>query len=796
MPNTHLQHLLFPLVGFLAVETFLIAGQADEQPTASAGISFRQDIQPILATHCYACHGFDAKGRQADLRLDDRKSAVSELPSGMMAIVPGKPEKSELLRRIRLAHTDDERMPPGKAKPLTAEQIKKLEQWIKQGATYEKHWSFEPPSKVALPTDTPASHPIDKFIQHELQKRKLKPSPLAEPTTLIRRASLDLTGLPPTVAEVDQFVADWKSDSASAYEKLIERLLASPHFGERWGRWWLDQARYADSNGYSIDSPRSIWKYRDWVIDALNRDLRFDQFTVEQLAGDLLPNASIEQKIATGFHRNTSINQEGGIDPEQFRIDSIFDRVATTGTVWLGLTVGCAQCHTHKFDPIDHREYYQLFAFFNNQDEIDLKVPNPGIDLAAIEKEYQAVKKKLDRWVADHRSGLDDWLKDSANLAKLDPGLKKLAAKPADKRSADDQRRLHLAGPSKFDQDLLALNQQFDKLTTERAQSVNTMILAERAKPRTTTVFIQGDFTRPADQVTPGVLAVLHPFERSKREDSASGSVPTRLDLAHWLIDSQNPLTARVTVNRIWQQLFGRGIVETENDFGLQGSLPSHPQLLDWLAIEFREKQQWSIKQLVRLIVTSHTYKQASTDRADLAQFDVANIFLARQNRLRLDAEVIRDVALSATGKLTSKIGGPPVYPPVPQGALDTGQVKRNWKPSMGPDRFRRGIYTFQYRTTPLPSSNVFDAPDGQLSCTRRMRSNTPLQALTLMNDPAFVELAFAMEQVVKQHGPEHAFRRCVAREPNDRERAVLASLDPLTAARTLLNLDETITRE
>jgi hypothetical protein len=578
----------------------------------------------------------------------------------------------------------------------------------------EVHWAFQPLRRSAVPPTSGGwvRNPIDAFVLTRLSKEGLKPAPEAERVTLLRRLALDLTGLPPTPAEVDAFVNDRRSD---AYERQVGRLLASPHYGERWGRHWLDLARYADSNGYSIDSPRTIWPYRDWVINALNKDMPFDQFTIEQLAGDLLPDATREQQIATGFHRNTLINEEGGIDPEQFRVEAVLDRVNTTASVWLGLTLGCAQCHNHKYDPFRQSEYYQMFAFFNNQDEANLPLGMP------------------------------------------DPN-------PAPKR--------------------------FKK------GGLTTMVLRERATPRQSHVLRGGDFTHPGAKVSPGTPDVLPPLfqkdegGRMKDESEPKGKgwfyssfilppssfQPTRLDLAHWLIRPDQPLTARVIVNRVWGQYFGIGLVETENDFGTRGTPPSHPELLDWLACEFM-RQGWSMKALHRLIVTSATYRQSSRARADLETIDPRNRLLARQARLRLDAEIIRDVALAASRLLDGRVGGPSVHPPQPDGIYKFTQVPRPWKTSTGPDRFRRGLYTFFQRSAPYPALTVFDAPDANSACTRRGRSNTPLQALTLLNDSAFLELARGLAERVLREGPDrdpdrlrYAFRLCLAREPSPAE--------------------------
>jgi len=687
---------LLMLVAMMSLATFALSQKSHSaEPPSAAEVDFQRDVRPILSENCFACHGFDKAAREADLRLDLRRGAIGD-EGGIAAIVPHKPNESELVARI-LSDDPDLLMPPeDSGKQLTSEQTKLLRRWIEQGAPYDAHWAFEPPASKSPPEVPGASHPIDRFVQARLADAGLRQSIKATDETLMRRVSLDLTGLPPTTREIDLFLAAAADNPVSAYRELVECLLASPHYGERWGRWWLDQARYADSNGYSFDAPREIWLYRDWVIHALNDDMPFDTFTIEQLAGDLLPDATESQKIATGFHRNTQINQEGGIDKEQFRIDSVFDRVATTGTVWLGLTIGCAQCHDHKFDPITQVEYYRMFAFLNNQDEPVLKLDGPG------------------KWT--------------------------------------------------------------------------TLVLSERSESRTTNLLVKGDFTRPSIQVTPGTPSILHPF------DNRTGNA-NRLDLAHWITSPENPLTARVIVNRIWQQYFGRGLVEIENDFGYQGASPSHPELLDWLAVEFVQ-HRWSLKEMHRLIVSSHAYQQSSFQRPDLQQKDPENYLLARQQRLRLDAEIVRDVALTASGLLSHQVGGKPVYPPIPDGVMNLGQVYREWKTSVGDDRFRRGIYTFKYRASPPPSLNVFDAPDGFFSCTRRVRSNTPLQALTLMNDPAYVEFAKTLQEIIQRDGISTAFRRCTSRNPTDKELLVLAKLDPFSVARALLNLDETITRE
>jgi mono/diheme cytochrome c family protein len=810
---------------------------------AAEQVDYLRDIKPILAQNCYACHGPDK--HRSGLRLDTAAAVLHGGNSGP-AVIAGQSGESLLVKAVTGAK-DVKAMPP-KEPRLTAQQIALLRTWIDQGAkaplsevaataaNRSKHWAFQKPVRPAEPAVKDPSwvrNPIDRFILARLEREGLTPSPEAGRVTLLRRLSLDLLGLPPTLEEVEAFLHD---DRPDGYERLVDRLLASPHYGERWGRHWLDLARYADSNGYSIDAPRSIWKYRDWVLDALNRDMPFDEFTIEQLAGDLLPSATLDQRIATGFHRNTSINQEGGINVEQFRIESIVDRVNTTGSVFLGLTVGCAQCHDHKFDPLSQREYYQLFAFLNNVDEPTLDLATPEATrqrkqvrarVAALEKErklfdtYSAAAQ--DRW----ESGLTP-----SDRQRLPPAIRAILEIPENGRIEKQKQTLtayyrqldlarHVVGGLGDPLPFLAashaalarfrtsVEKQIAALKKSEPQAVTTMVVQERKQPRTTHVLLGGDFTRPGATVTPSVPAVLPPLQAQGSQ--ATGL--TRLDLARWFVDRDNPLTARVTVNRLWLHHFGIGLVETENDFGTQGTPPSHPELLDWLATEFHARN-WSLKAMHRLIVTSATYRQASRHRPELVAVDARNRLLARQSRLRLEAEVVRDVALAASGLLTPKIGGPSVHPPQPEGIYRFTQVPRDWKADSGPDRFRRGLYTYFWRSAPHPGLIVFDAPDATSACTRRNRSNTPLQALTLLNDEAFFEFAQALAaRVLREAGPDdrerlrHAFRLCLARSPSALEEKRLgellathttASLHDawITMARVLLNLDEFITRE
>lgn len=838
----------------------LVLGWCPQRLAAAAPVDYVQAIKPILKAQCYSCHG--PRMQKGKLRVDTAQLMLKGGRSGP-AFVARKSVESLLIEKIACGK-GPKRMPPPPKNPLTEAQIALIKAWIDQGAAApadelpadpRNHWAFKAPIRLPEPpvrNISWARNPIDRFILARLEKEKIGPASEADRITLIRRLSLDLLGLPPTPAEVDAVVRDASPDW---YERLVDRLLASPHYGERWARIWLDQARYADSNGYTIDSARSIWKYRDWVIDALNCDLPFDQFTIEQLAGDLLANATREQLIATGFHRNTQINEEGGIDREQFRVESIVDRVNTTGTVWLGLTVGCCQCHDHKFDPITTKEYYQLFAFLNNAEEPTLEVPEPGQleqrqkirnEVAALEKLFRqldsSTQDKVENWIG-HLSVADreQLPRDIQALAELPPNgrnRKQNLILQAAYAKVDQSR--HVIGGLGDPTGMMALahahllvarqtlGPRIAALKLSEPKIVSTMIVRERKEPRGTNIHIQGDFTRKGDRVGPGVPEILHPLTH--------GPLPVglnRLDLARWLMDPKNPLTARVAVNRYWQHYFGIGLVETENDFGTEGTPPSHPELLDWLATEFIARK-WSMKAMHRLIVTSATYRQSSKARPELSVIDPRNRILARQSRLRLDAEIIRDNALAVTGLLSRKIGGPSVYPPQPEGVFRFTQVPRDWKPDTGPDRYRRGMYTYFWRSAPFPALTVFDAPDATTTCTRRNRSNTPLQALTLLNDKAYFEFAQSLaERVLKEAKADdaerlrYAFRLCLARSPSDFEEKRLAKLleqqkadfqkspDDMKAivpadakgdikqlaawimvARALLNLDEFITRE
>ncbi len=631
------------------------------------------------------------------------------------------------------------------------------------------HWAFVAPARPPVPPG--ARHPIDAFLRRRLAQEALSPSPMADAVTRIRRVTLDLTGLPPTPAEVDAFVADARPD---AWERLVERLLASPHHGERWARWWLDGARYADSNGYSIDGPRSVWPYRDWVVRALNADLPFDAFTRWQVAGDRIaaadPGLGTDPLVASGFNRNTQINHEGGIDPEQFRIESAIDRVNTTAAVWLGVTMGCAQCHDHKFDPFTQRDYFGLFAYFNSTD-------NDGHGAS----DYAATGPSVPLPSPEELPAMEAWQREFARLR----------TESASATGAEATRlKAELAAHRK-----------------KKPPVAETLVMREATNARPTVIFVKGDFTRPGAPVTAATPESL-PGRR------VAADRPDRRQLADWLVSPANPLTARVLVNRVWQVYFGRGLVETENDFGTMGAPPSHPDLLDWLAVDFRE-HAWSLRHLHRTIVTSAAYQAAATADAGTLARDPRNRWFGRQTRLRLEAEQVRDNALAISGLLDRRIGGPPVFPPQPEGLGAFTQDRREWRASTGGDRVRRALYTQVQRATLHPAMAVFDAPDTFTTCTRRLRSDTPLQALMLLNDPAFHEIAVAFAaRLARTEGTDRdrialGCRRAFGRGPDAHESARLLELLAaersagsgehgawLAVARVLLNLDVTITRE
>ena len=832
-------------IGFLATWSLPAAAQAP--PSAEAVSFFESEIRPILHTHCSQCHNHQR--RTSGLSLATREGLLEGGNRGP-AISLDRPPESLILAALRQSEALS--MPPdGK---LPDAKIDSVERWIEFGAPWpeasqappigsgQAHWSFQAiarpePPRVSQPTWV--RNPLDSFVLARLEEAGLKPSAEASAATLVRRVHLDLTGLAPPPEVVRDFVED---TATAAYERLVERLLDSPAYGERWGRHWLDIARYADSNGYNADARRDIWMYRDWVINALNRDLPFDQFVIEQLAGDMLPNPSEQELVATGFHRNTLLNLEGGVDFEQYRVESVVDRVDVTGIALLGLSLGCARCHDHKYDPISQQEFYEFFAFFNNIDELSGDFKNNegrarayepllefgteaqylrrdaiNAQLKAMQAEQSAYQKSLLAKQSEWEASLTE-----AQIAEFPLGVQRILRTPPQDRLEGRRvfvRNEFLAqdpGIQERRRAIAAVRKLLPKIP-------RTLVMRELPEPRSTHILLQGEFLNKGKQVFPDTPAVLPSLEAES---------PNRLDLARWLVEDDNPLTPRVTVNRVWQRYFGEGIVATENDFGRQGEPPTHPALLDWLASEFVEND-WSLKALHRLIVTSATYRQSSAYRSDLAVADPANRLLGRQHRLRVESEIVRDLALSASGMLAPEVGGPSVFPAQPPGVM----IRQPWPESKGKDRYRRGLYTHFWRTSPHPGLMVFDSPDALTTSTKRNRSNTPLQALTLLNDTGFHEFAQGLARRVVQERPdggvaervEHAFRICLARSPSAGELETLANLartqldefqtypeqaeqtltlgardseEPAelaawaTVAGVLMNLDEFITRE
>jgi hypothetical protein len=768
--------------------TRLTAGPDDAPRTATP--EFNRDIRPILSDACFHCHGPDQNTRKAGLRLDIRDDATRAAESGAVAIVPGQPEKSELVRRI-LSDDKDDQMPPERShKSLTTRQKELLIHWIGQGAEYQGHWAYQPLKRPPVPT--PDAHPVDAFIRQRLAEENLATAEEADRTTLIRRATLDLTGLPPTPTEVDAFLND---AAPGAWERVVDRLLASPHYGERMAVDWLDAARYADTNGYQVDRDRSLHPWRDWVINAFNENQRFDQFTIDQLAGDLLPNATIGQRVATGFNRNHMINEEGGVTEEEFLAEYTADRVETTATIWLAQTFNCTRCHDHKFDPLTQRDFYSLKAFFHNVSEKGAGdyskpatmssppfLPVPGPDLAA---QIATIKADIEQ------------------------------AAPDQSPEGNDRRA--------------ALTKSLEAAEA----AIPVTLVMDDAMPRDTFILLRGAFDQPGEKVTAATPAIMPPMGEDLPRN--------RLGLARWLVDPANPLPARVTVNRYWQMLFGTGLVSTSEDFGSQGEPPSHPELLDWLAAEF-VSSGWNTKAMLRLLVTSATYRQSSKFTPAARARDPDNRLLARGPRFRLQGEFVRDQALAVSGLLVEKIGGPSVKPYHPPGLYEQiteGSGTTVYVPGQGEDLHRRSLYTYWKRSVPNPAMMLFDAPFRESCVMRRPRTNTPLQALNLLNDPTYVEASRQLAQKMLLEGGEsmtsrliHGFRLVTARRPRPAEMTILtASLERTlldfqtdrpgaeallnvgaaatqpgldtaelaaytTVASTLLNLDETVTRE
>jgi mono/diheme cytochrome c family protein len=775
--------LLLPGAFVLAALPAAASPPATDAGKAPAKIDYTRDVRPILAG-CFRCHGPDDRARKARLRLDTKAGATKS------AIVPGDPGKSELISRIT-SDDDTAVMPPPKAgKRLGPREVAILRAWIAQGAEYAAHWSYVKPVRPAVPPVKDAAwakNPIDRFVLARLEHEGLKPTPPADRAAIARRVSLDLIGLPPPIELADAFFEDKGPD---AYEKLVDRLLASPAFGERWAAPWLDLARYADSQGYANDPDRTIWRYRDWVIDALNANMSYDRFTIEQIAGDLLTNPTTEQLIATGFHRNTLTNTEGGTSPEEFRTAAVVDRVNTTMQVWMGTTIGCAQCHNHKYDPFSQKEYYQLFAIFNNTQDRNsgddfptITIPARGKELvlAALDQRLTEARKQF----AEESKKADDaqaaWEKAVDRKALPKPILAILDT-PSAKRTPKQRTALQ-AHHRSLNSAWKALDGEIKQLEAKRKSISTTTPILREGPPRVTHIHIRGNFLAKGDEVKPGLPAALPPLSSSLRGGAEGPGTLNRLKLARWLVSENNPLTARVAVNRLWEELFGVGLVQTSKEFGLQGELPSHPELLDYLATE-HVRSGWDTKRLLRRLVTSATYRQSSAVSAELHKRDPFNRLLARGPRLRLSAEAIRDQALFLGGLLRPKMYGPPVQPPRPSFGLAAAfGSSTDWSPSSGDDRWRRALYTRWRRNAPYPSATTFDAPERTVCNIRRVRTNTPLQALVTLNDPVFVEAAQGLaRRIAEQKGSTHdrvmyAFRLCLTRLPREQESKRLVSL-------------------
>jgi hypothetical protein len=757
-------------------------------PAAVRGqdIRFSRDVLPILSDHCFTCHGPDAGARKGKLRLDTEEGALHRKGRDPV-IVPGKSAASELIRRI-VTTDEKEVMPPRSSnRTLSAKQIDTLKRWIDGGAKWGQHWAFEAPRRPDVPTVKDAKwvrNPIDAFIRARLEAEGLTPQAEAPRETLIRRLSLDLRGLPPTPAEVDAFVKDTAPD---AYDKLVNRLLGSPHYGERMAWEWLEAARYADSNGYQGDAERTMYPWRDWAVEAFNRNMPFDQFTIEQLAGDLLPSATPAQKLATGFCRNHMINGEGGRIAEENRIDYVMDMTETVGTIWLGLTFNCCRCHDHKFDPLTQKDYYSLFAFFNQtpvtggggdpqgQPSISLASPEHTAKLAEL---AQAVKK--------HAQEVDEFetkfftrpekapLKEAENAKDLKPELLAILQTGAEKRNRRQMETLQQHWQSskpQYASTLSKLRGAMEARDNYSRSMPRVMVMEDMSKPRDTFMLFRGSYEKPTDKVgaaVPGVLPGL------------SADAPrNRLGLARWLVSPNHPLTARVTVNRLWQQMFGIGLVKTPEDFGVQGEKPTHPELLDWLATEF-VRTGWDLKQMQRLIVTSSTYRQSSKVTPAVLERDPQNRLLARGPRFRMPSWMIRDQALAASGLLVPTLGGSPVKPYQPSGIWEEATFGgKRYQQDKGDSLYRRSLYTFWRRI--VGPTIFFDAAPRQVCTVKPTRTNSPLHALTTLNDVTFVETSRALAERVLTDAPatpeariELAFRRVIARPPSEAEKKVL----------------------
>ncbi|MEM9328287.1 MAG: DUF1553 domain-containing protein, partial [Bacteroidota bacterium] len=830
---------------------------------AERKVDFNAEVRPILNKNCIACHG--GVKQSGGFGMVFRANALGKTKNEKFGIVPGDPSASEMI--VRINHSDPEMRMPLDKEPLTPEEIDILTRWIAQGAEWEEHWAYQAPQEPLIPKgDSWTFNTIDQFTLAAMHEQGLSPSPEADPSDLVRRLFLDITGLPPTPEQALAFAED---ESDNKYEVLVDQLLASPQFGEHWATMWLDLARYADSRGYEKDSERQIWRYRDWVINALNADMPFDQFTIEQLAGDLLPDPTLDQLIATGFHRNTLTNDEGGTDNEEYRIAAVIDRVNTTWEVWQGTTMGCAQCHGHPYDPITHAEYFESFAFFNSTADWDAPNDHPvlrdfqpedSIKLAGIKQwlTTRADAQVAKRWermirirepmirpdqfssyenVEYHNRGDQNFmiLQNGSTLTIKDVDLTDvdriylsygkrnehqprvvLRLNSADGRIIGQQvikkktgwsglqtvpipierqtgivdlhfsvetsvpgRVMTIDGflpgpklPGPADQQYAQKYAEIDELLTANP-AVATPVMVERDQARLTNVFIRGNWLVPGDTVEPSIPDLL----------GGGSQWANRLDLARWLVSPENPLTSRVIVNRIWAQLFGRGIVATPEDFGTLGDAPSHPAMLDWLALEFSGDLNWSLKQLIRELVLSATYRQSARIDEERLEKDPANVWLARGPRTRLSAEQVRDQALAVSGLLSDKMYGPSVMPPQPEGVWSVVYSNLKWVTSEGENAYRRGLYTYLRRSSPYPSFVTFDASEREVCVSRRINTNTPLQALVTMNDPVYLAAAQSLAQELATLAPDktnrahHAYLSIMSKKCSEDKAVALSKL-------------------
>ncbi len=790
---------------------------------SSQKVEFNRDIRPILSDTCFKCHGPDAKQVKGDLRLDLRDSTLKPAKSGNIAIVPKQPAKSELVRRITTKDQDDLMPPPESGKKLTPRQVDLLKRWVEQGAEYQAHWAYQPLTRAQPPqvkSKERVRNPIDNFVLAKLEAEKLKPEPDADRATLIRRLSFDLTGLPPKPQDVDAFVND---KSADAYEKLVDRLLGSPHFGERMAMYWLDLVRYADTRGYHGDQHQSITPYRDYVINAFNSNKRFDVFTAEQLAGDLMPEATMEQKVASGYNRLLMTTEEGGAQAKEYTAKYAADRVRNASVVWLGSTMGCCECHDHKYDPFSQRDFYSFAAFFADVKEVavgqletyPLPTPEQKAKLEGFDQQITAADKAIKDALAKIEYAEPEPLpvpegipaeKTSKSASKSDlstssqrvweekvkPDKKPSIPKPVhdaiqvtEQKRTPAQRKLitdyyveniWAGSRTTFD----SLHKRMNELKSARAAVdsaiVRTMV-SMTSEPRMMRVLPRGNWLSDSGEIVqPAVPAYLGKLDAKGRA--------TRLDLARWLTTQDNPLVARVFVNRLWKLMFARGIVTTLEDFGRQGSNPTHPELLDWLAGEFIASG-WDVKHVFKLMAMSDTYRRTSRDTPELRQKDPYNALLARQGRFRLDAEMVRDNALSIAGLLNEKVGGLSAKPYQPAGYWSyLNFPKREWENDKGDGLYRRGVYTYWCRTFLHPSLVAFDASTREECVAERVRSNTPQQALVLLNDPTYVEAARAFAERILREGSkdtanriQFAYKQVLARPARPEETKLLAAL-------------------